>query len=338
MNGTIKSQIEKFALSGIRPVADRGLLHIGLVNNMPDAALRATELQFAKLLKDASGALGANAMDVRLHLFSLSEIPRGEIARSRMEGFYENAALLPAAGLDALIVTGAEPRTPNLRDEPYWRALAHLIDWAEIGTLSTYFSCLAAHAAVLHLDNIARHALETKLSGVFTSERASDDSLLTGLPARVHVPHSRRNDLSLSQLSANGYRILSRLADGSPDIFCRRRHSLFLFAQGHPEYDAGMLGREYLRDVVRFLDGEGEHPRPPENYFDRLTEDRLLELAAEKVRDLSRYNAVVMGAMPLVSWQGHTVKLFANWLAAVAAEKARRATGRTAGVRSRKRA
>jgi homoserine O-succinyltransferase len=333
-----KSQTEKFALGGLRHGGDRGPLHVGLVNNMPDAALRATELQFAKLLKDASGALGANAMDVRLHLFSLPEIPRGEVARSRMEGFYENAALLPAAGLDALIITGAEPRTQNLRDEPYWRALAHLIDWAEIGTISTYFSCLAAHAAVLHLDNIARRPLDVKLSGVFASERDCDDSLLTGMPARVRVPHSRRNDLSPSQLSANGYRILSRLVDGSPDLFCRRRHSLFLFAQGHPEYDVGTLGREYLRDVARFLEGEGEHPHLPENYFDRLTEDRLLELAAEEVRDLSRYNAVVLGAMPLVSWQGHTVKLFANWLAAVAAEKARRATGRTAGIRSRKRA
>ena len=333
-----KSRTEKFALGGMRHIADRGPLHVGLVNNMPDAALRATELQFARLLKDASGALGANAMDVRLHLFSLSEIPRGEVARSRMEGFYEDTALLPAAGLDALIITDAEPRAQNLRDEPYWRALTYLIDWAEIGTISTYFSGLAAHAAVLHLDNIACRRLDAKLSGVFASERVCDDPLLTGMPARARVPHARRNDVSPSRLSANGYRILSGLADGSADLFCRRRHSLFLFAQGHPEYDVGTLGREYLRDIARFLEGEGEHPRLPENYFDRLTEDRLLELAAENVRDPSRYETLVLGAMPLVSWQGHTVKLFANWLVAVAAEKSRRATGRPTGVRSRKRA
>jgi homoserine O-succinyltransferase len=333
-----KARTGRFALGGLRHAAERGPLHVGLVNNMPDAALRATELQFAKLLKDASGALGANAMDVRLHLFSLPEIPRGEVARSRMEGFYEDATLLPTAGLDALIVTGAEPGVPNLRDEPYWHALAHLIDWAEIGTLSTYFSGLAAHAAVLHLDNIARRPLETKLSGVFTSDRACDDTLLAGMAAQARVPHSRRYAVSPAQLSANGYRILSHLADGSVDLFCRRRHSLFLFAQGQPEYAVSTLGREYLRDVARFLDGEGEQPRPPENYFDRLTEDRLLELAADGVRDLSRYDAVVLGALPLVSWQGHTVKLFANWLAAVAAEKARRTTGRPAGARSRKRA
>jgi homoserine O-succinyltransferase len=338
MNGINKSRVEKFALGGARPVADRGPLHVGLVNNMPDGALRTTELEFAKLLKDASGAVGANAMDVRLHLFSLPDIPRGEVTRSRMEGFYEDAALLPAAGLDALIITDAEPRTGNLRDEPYWRALTYLIDWAEIGTISTYFSGLAAHAAVLHMDHIARRRLDAKLSGVFASERACDDTLLTGLAAHARVPHSRRHDLSSAHLAANGYRILSRLADGSPDLFCRRRHSLFLFAQGHPEHDVATLGRDYLRDVARFLEGAGEYPSPPENYFDRLTEDRLLELAAENVRDLSRYKAVVHGALPLASWQGHTVKLFANWLAAVTAEKARRATGRPASVRSRKRA
>ena len=309
-----KSRVEKFALGGPGKTGYRGTLHVGLVNNMPDAALRTTELQFARLLKDASGVLGPNAMDVRLHLFALPEIPRGEAVLSRMEGFYADAALLPAAGLDALIVTGAEPRAGNLRDEPYWASLAHLIDWAEIGTISTYFSCLAAHAAVLHLDNIARRPLDRKLSGVFTSERVADDALLTGLQDGAQVPHSRRNDIPEAALVAHGYRILSRLTDGGPDFFCRKGQSLLVFAQGHPEYDAGSLGREYLRDVGRALQGEGEHPSLPENYFDRLTEDQLRELAADGVGDLARYQAVVVGAMPFVSWRGHTVRLFANWL------------------------
>src|SRR6202000_1633981 len=110
-------------------------------------------------------------IDVQLRLFSLAEIARGELARSRMEGFYADAQTLPMAGLDALIVTGAEPRGP-LQDEPYWASLSHLVDWAEIGTLSTMFSCLAAHAAVLHLDGIVRRPLARKLSGVFAAFRA----------------------------------------------------------------------------------------------------------------------------------------------------------------------
>ena len=45
--------------------------------------------------------------------------------------------------------------------------------------------------------------------------------------------------------------------------------SLFLFLQGHPEYEAGTLLREYRRDIARFLRGEREHyPAVPQGYFD----------------------------------------------------------------------
>jgi len=244
-----------------------------------------------------------------------------------MEGFYADADALPMAGIDALIVTGAEPQADDLRAEGYWDALAHLIDWAEIGTLSTLFSCLAAHAAVLHLDGIARRKLTRKLSGVFTAERTSDDPLQTGLLPLIHVPHSRRNGISESDLTARGYRVLSRLPDGQVDSFARdmpgRSRSLFL--QGHPEYGGETLGREYLRDVGRFLRGEsGERPFVPENYFDRATENALAALDAAGPDGLARYNAVISGALPLLSWHGDTIKLFGNWLTMIAAEKLRR--------------
>ena len=49
------SRVEQFLLGGSHT---RAAVHVGLVNNMPDAAMRATELQFARLLKEAAG-LGA---------------------------------------------------------------------------------------------------------------------------------------------------------------------------------------------------------------------------------------------------------------------------------------
>jgi homoserine O-succinyltransferase len=298
-----------------------------LVNNMPDTALRATELQFARLLKDAAGPL-----DVRLHLFSLGQIERGDLARSRMEGFYADADSLPTAGIDALIVTGAEPHNEDMRQETYWDGLAHLIDWAEIGTLSTIFSCLAAHAAVLHLDNIPRRKLPQKLSGVFPATRLGDDLLQTGLTSPIHVPHSRRNGLGESDLVARGYRILSRIGNGEVDSFAREMpgRSRFIFLQGHPEYGGETLGREYLRDVGRFLHGESaERPSVPENYFDRATEMALAALAARTEKGgeeeaLASYNGIISGALPLQSWRSHTMKLFGNWLGMIAAEKERR--------------
>ncbi len=313
------NDVEKFALGG----GHGGTIHVGLINNMPDTAMRATELQFARLLKDAAGAL-----DVQLHLFSLAAIERGELARSRMEGFYADAASLPMSGIDALIVTGAEPRAADLRHESFWPSLTHLIDWAEIGTVSTLFSCLAAHAAVLHLSGITRTALPRKMSGIFTAARVGEDALQTGMQGCNHVPHSRRNSLAESDIARAGYRILSRTDEGV-DSFCRAMpgRSLFLFLQGHPEYDAQSLGREYLRDMGRFLRGESaDRPAVPENYFDRATENALAGLDAQTSGpdDLARYTGVVSGALPLQSWRIHTLKFFSNWLALIAAEKHRR--------------
>jgi homoserine O-succinyltransferase len=313
----------------------RGTIHVGLVNNMPDAALRATEIQFARLLKEAAGN-----RDVRLHLFSLPQIVRSEETRARMEGFYADAAGLPMAGMDALIVTGAEPGPGDLRDEPYWNALAHLVDWAEIGTHSTLFSCLAAHAAVLHLDGIVRRPLTQKLSGVFESAHG-EHPLFAALPGRTYVPHSRRNTLRESDLTAKKYNVLSHAGPGV-DLFARDHgHSLFVFSQGHPEYGGETLGREYLRDMGRFLRGESETmPRVPENYFDRATEDALAAVVLDDSAAIARIQAIVMAAVPLVSWRAHTLRLFSNWLGLVAARKARSLAGKSAALpsRSRKRA
>ena len=322
------SRVEQFLLGGH---LGRAAVHVGLVNNMPDAAMRATELQFARLLKEAAGPL-----DVRLRLFNLRNIPRGDDTRARMDGFYDDAGFLQAAQVDALIVTGAQPASDDLRDEPYWPELAQLIDWAEIGTISTLFSCLAAQAAVLHLDGDRRRPLAAKLSGVYQASRVEDDPLFFGLPLSAPVPHSRKNGVVEDELTAKGYRILSRLDNGQADIFTREPpgHSRFVFLQGHPEYDAGTLGREYLRDMSRFLRGEQDGaPAIPAGYFDRATGDRLAALGPQA--RIEAYGDIVNTALPLSQWRGNTVRLFANWLTLIAAAKARRLASRTIHTRRR---
>ena len=61
--------------------------------------------------------------------------------------------------MDALVVTGAAPKTALLNDELYWEHLTRLADWARTRTLSVLWSCLSAHAVVQHLDGITRHRL-----------------------------------------------------------------------------------------------------------------------------------------------------------------------------------
>ena len=323
------SRAEQFLLgSGHSPSA----VQVGLLNNMPDAQLRATELKFARLLKDASGSL-----DVRLRLFSLSSIPRSDETRTRMAGFYDDAAFMEAAGLDALIVTSAVSESGDLTAEPYGKELAQRIDWAESGTLSTLFSGLASQAAVRHLSGIAPRPLPAKLLGVYQSRRAEDDPLFFNSAPWIPMPHARRHDLAESELSAAGYRILARLENEQVDVFTRETpgQSRFVFLQGHPEYDPNALARVYLQDLERFLAGETkERPSIPQNYFDRATEDRLATVRGNA--GLSAHQAVLANALPRQVWHPHMVRLIGNWLTLVAAAKARQTA--TRAVRTRRRA
>jgi homoserine O-succinyltransferase len=322
------SRVEQFLLGGGH---SRTTIQVGLLNNMPDSSLRTTELQFARLLKHASGNL-----DVRLRLFSLRSIPRSAEMRTRMAGFYDDAAFLEAANLDALIVTGFQSEASDMRFDPYWTELAQLIDWAQTGTLSTLFSGQAAEAAVLHLDGITARPLGAKLCGVYDSARIEDDPLFFNVAPVVPAPHCRRSDLAGGNLIAQGYRVLARLDNGQADIFTRELpgHSQFVFLQGHPEYDPGTLGRDYLHGMELFLAGQA-HMRPtlPEHYFDRATEDRLAALEAS--HELSAYREVVQGALPRQLWRPSAVRFMGNWLMLVAAAKARHATSKTVHTRRR---
>ena len=50
--------------------------------------------------------------------------------------------------------------------------------------------------------------------------------------------------------------MLTRTADAGVDTFIKQQKSLFVFFQGHPEYESDTLLREYRRDVGRYIKGE----------------------------------------------------------------------------------
>jgi len=246
-------------------------LTIGLVNNMPDAALQATERQFMRLLRQAAG-------DIRIdfHCFSLPSVHRSQTAKWRVDRQYTDIADLGRLRIDGLIVTGAEPNAATLSEEPFWPDLTDIIDWAKTNTRSTIWSCLAAHAAVLHLDGVERRRLNTKCSGVYDCSKAVDNWLTEDVPSPLKVAHSRLNELRASDLVARDYQLLTCSPEAGVDIFTKQLGSQFVFFQGHPEYDALSLQREYLRDITRFLAGQRDtYPAFPVGYFDADTETRL---------------------------------------------------------------
>src|SRR5277367_1317033 len=150
-------------------------VRIAFVNNMPDSALEDTEMQFFELLEAASGDI-----PVRLKLHSLSGVPRGERGQQHLSGFYFGTDDLLNDRFDGAIMTGTEPRQPDLRNEPYWPALTEVLNWAERSTTSTVLSCLAAHAGVLHSDGIPRHRLGDKQFGVFEYKKVRSHALTNG--------------------------------------------------------------------------------------------------------------------------------------------------------------
>ena len=292
---------------------DNAPVVIGLVNNMPDAALQATERQFCDLLAEASQDLL-----ILVRFFSMPQVPRAEAGREYVSRHYENIGELLTDRLDGLIVTGLEPRAPFLQEEPYWSTLTKVVDWAEDHTASTIWSCLAAHAAVLHLDGIQRRPLREKLSGVFECEKVADHEIVSGSTPRWSVPHSRHNDLSEQELASKEYCIVSRAPEVGADMFVKRRRSLSIYLQGHPEYDPEALFREYRRDIRAFVARERDsYPDMPRGYFDHETAAELDQFRRQALRDRSIHvvlNFPEAEKKLTHAWHEQAVRLYRNWL------------------------
>jgi homoserine O-succinyltransferase len=317
-NGLVGKSPIKFHESSAR------CIDIGVLNNMPDAALESTERQFLILLDRAAGGLV-----VRVSLYSLPDVARSDSGRCHVSRFYSGIENLWDGHLDGLIVTGTEPRTPNLMDEPYWGSLTRVFDWARHNTYSTVLSCLGAHAAVLHQDGIGRRRLSDKCFGLFDCTRVSNHHLTSGTPSRFPMPQSRWNDIPESELTASGYQILTRSKDAGVDMFVKLDKSLFVFCQGHPEYSGNTLLLEYRRDIRRYLRQERDtYPSMPEGYFDENTAAALAALREQAICDrreelLDDFPIARVERKLANTWRSAAESIYGNWLMYLCAQKER---------------
>jgi len=291
-------------------------LRIGLVNNMSDEALKATECQFISLLDAASGN-----RPVHLSFYTLPGVPRNGAISNYISSRYSHFEDLWHRHLDALIITGREPMTENLADEPYWNSFTRMLAWAQENCNAAVFSCLAAHAAVLAMDGIRRVKARTKVFGIFDSTCAAKHPLTAGIKSRFRLPHSRWNGVAEDQLAACGYKVLTRSADAGVDTFTKERNGkLFIFLQGHPEYETDTLLREYRRDVGRYIKGESSrYPSIPKNYFDDCTagllaafEERAIVRRSEEM--LPELNVILGNQKITNTWQRSATAIYSNLL------------------------
>src|SRR5690606_28619192 len=80
--------------------------------------------------------------------------------------------------------------------------------------------------------------------------------LLVGTNTRFDVPHSRWNEITSAQLERAGVEVLIESTEGDFHLGVSPDGIRTVFMQGHPEYDAVSLLKEYKREVTRYLAGQ----------------------------------------------------------------------------------
>src|SRR5271170_2671881 len=299
-------------------------IRIALINNMPDPALDDTEVQFFELLNAAAGNI-----PLSLKLYSLPELPRSSAGQQHLNNFYFDIHDLLNNRFDGMIMTGTEPRQPNLREEPYWPVLTKVLDWAEHNTVSTVLSCLAAHAGVLHSDGIPRHRLADKQFGVFQYQRVRSHALTNGSGEVMQFPHSRWNEVRADALASCGYQVLTQSAEAGVDSFVKmKKRSLFVHFQGHPEYGTRTLLKEYRRDIKRFLRGEREtYPTMPQGYFGAAAAKLLSDFQKSVIPEpreelLAKFPEAAVSSAVRGTWQASAASVYRSWLQFLVSAKA----------------
>jgi homoserine O-succinyltransferase len=295
-------------------------LHIGFLNMMPDAALRATERQFIRLVGSCN-----RIAQFFVYPFSLPALGRSAETLGYIERYYSDFGKLRDAGLDALIITGANVANPKLEDEPFWQPLMEVVEWARDNVASMLCSCLATHAVLKHFHGIDRRPLPQKRWGVYSHRvSAKRHPLLRDINTRFDVPHSRYNDISRAQLEAAGLTVLAESPDGGVHMAASPDQFRVFYMQGHPEYDANSLLKEYRRELHRYAGRERDiPPLLPENYFLGEAERialAALEAAAQARKDRRAYEETLEADVEglLDNTWGDTAKaIINNWLGLV---------------------
>ncbi len=255
-------------------------LHIGLLNMMPDAALSTTEQQFIRLVGNCN-----QIAQFYVYPFTLPELPRGDKAKQHIRQYYASFEALQELGLDALVITGANVAQPSLEQESFWEPLVQVINWAHENVASTLCSCLATHALLKHLYDIERRPMAQKRWGVYSHRITHQAHPLTrGINTRFDAPHSRWNNITSEQCERAGLAVLAQSPEAGVHLAVSRDQLSMVYFQGHPEYDANSLLKEYKREVFRFLAGELAAPPPsPEHYFSKSAEQTALQFIEQAI-------------------------------------------------------
>ena len=307
------------------PNQDLPTLRIGLLNLVPDAVLQATERQFMRLVA------GYGEANVSVLPIGVATDHRGGEARQHVQSHYETLESIRESGVDALIVTGANPLTDRLEDEVFWLPMLEVIDWGREQGCSILCSCLAVHAVMQAYFDTPRSRLPQKCWGIYP-HAITDPShrLVQRIQEPWHAPHSHWYSITAEQVEANGGRVLVDSDEAGFLLAVSDPNEQFLLFQAHPEYDSNSLLKEYKRDISQwFANLQEDYPPFPKNYLPAAAQRRLAEYR-EQIES-SRQQGAAQPEFPESEllphlenrWMLSGVTVFHNWLCGMLSDAGR---------------
>lgn len=264
---------ERAVSQDIRP------LQILLLNLMPTKI--DTETQLSRLL-------GNTPLQVELTLMHTKSHQSKNTSQEHLLAFYTTFDQIKENNYDGLIITGAPVEQMEFEAVEYWDELCEIMDWSLTHVHSTFHICWGAQAGLYHHFGVKKRPLEKKMFGIFPHVADYKRSILfRGFDDVFMVPHSRHTTVDREDLEKVPELKILASSEEAGVFAISTKGGRQIFITGHPEYDAGTLNKEYVRDVTA-----GKPIEIPKNYFPN--------------NDPSRE--------PISTWRSSANLLYSNWL------------------------
>lgn len=256
-------------------------LKIAILNLMPKKI--ETETQLLRLL-------GNTPLQVDIELLQTATYTSKNTAAQHLLKFYKTFDDVKDQRFDGMIITGAPVEQMEFEDVNYWNELCDIMEWTKTNVYSTFHICWGAQAALHYHYGINKHALDSKVFGIFEHDVLNQNhKLMRGFDDSYLCPHSRHTTILEDDIKSHtDLEILSFSKVAGVNIIASKGDSgRQFFATGHCEYDRETLANEYFRDL-----NAGLPITPPVNYFPDDDNTKT----------------------PPFLWRGHANLLFTNWL------------------------
>ena len=217
-----------------------------------------------------------------------------------------------------MIITGANVTHANLQDEPFWTQLIEVINWADKIVTSTMTSCLATHAVMQFRYQQPRSALKQKCWGVYQHHVIQKHPLVNAVNSQFNVPHSRYNQITEAQCQAANLKVLVTSEAAGIHLMTSQDGFKLVMFQGHLEYDAISLLKEYKRETALFFAKKRQtYPIFPENYFNQKTQTILREYEYYQATKKLEFPEKLIAKMLKNTWHDTASAIVGNWIGLV---------------------